>query len=96
MNEMKSYKVRLGIIEAMVGNNLDPSEFYEFMKKYAEFISLGITNSKMLAIADSGFDDISKMASLTKGTECFAAFLNGFEEEYKVMVLNTASKAKKK
>ena len=90
----ESFKIRKGIIDSMIECKLDPGEFMEFMKKYAEFISLGITNSKMLAAEDPAFDDLSKYAALTKGTECFKAFIEGFADEYKAKQLERPTKAK--
>jgi hypothetical protein len=95
MSNFESFKVRKGIIDSMLESDLDPGEFMSFMKKYAEFISLGITNSKMLAAENPALDNMSNYAALTKGAECFRAFIEGFGDEYKAKQLERPSKAKK-
>jgi hypothetical protein len=90
----KSYKISKGIIEAMVESNLDPVEFYNFMKKYAEFIKLGLVMKKMYAAGTPEFDEINKEQALSAGIRCFDSFLFDFDAQYKQRLLQKKPKKK--
>lgn len=81
-NDMASFKIKRSIIDTMVESKLDPTEFNEFMSKYAEFIDFGLLFKKMETIGRPEFDSLSVMNALSAGINCFDSFLIDFKSEF--------------
>lgn len=79
---MKSFKISQGIIDAMVEAKLDPTDFFEFMSKYGEFIKYGLLVKKIQALGEPEFDTLNVVQALSTGINCFEAFTTDFYAEY--------------